>query len=157
MPAQMAQVDVTFLVDANSQLTVSAVERRSGQKAVVTVQPPSGLSQDEVERLVLESVDHAQYDFTQRRLIEFRNKADADLRHTEKALAEMPDALTQEQRDWIDKVAARLRSVMQGDNADELEWATKEFNSATTPLAEALMNRTATRLLQGQKEGEIDA
>ena len=152
MPAQMAQVDVTFLIDANSQLTVSAVEQRGGQKAVVTVQPPSGLSQDEVERLVLESVDHAESDFTQRRLIEFRNKADADLRHTEKALAELPDALSAEQLDRVHKVAARLRSVMRGENADELEWATKEFNAATTPLAEALMNRTATRMLGGQRE-----
>ena len=155
MPAQMAQVDVTFLVDANSQLTVSAVEQRSGQKATVTVQSPSGLSEDEIERLVLESVEFARDDFTQRRLIEFRNKAEADLRHTEKALAELPDALTAEQRERVDKVAARLRQVMATENADELEWASKEFNAATTPLAEALMNRTATRMLGGKREAEI--
>ena len=155
MPAQMAQVDVTFLVDANSQLTVSAVEQRSGHKATVTVQSPSGLSEDEIERLVLESVEFARQDFTQRRLIEFRNKADADLRHTDKALAEMPDALTAEQRERVDKVAERLRRVMLGENADELEWATKEFNAATTPLAEALMNRAATRMLGGKREGEL--
>src|SRR4029077_6782078 len=58
MPAQMAQVDVTFLVDANGQLTVSANELRSGQQAAVTVQPGHGLSPEEVEMLVLDSVEH---------------------------------------------------------------------------------------------------
>ena len=64
MPAQLPQVDVTFLVDANGLLTVSAKEQRSGQEMTVTVQPSHGLSQDEVERLVLESVEHAHDDFT---------------------------------------------------------------------------------------------
>src|SRR5262249_709342 len=59
MPAQLAQVDVTFLVDANGLLTVTAREQRSGQEAQVTVQPSHGLTQDEVEQLVLDSIEHA--------------------------------------------------------------------------------------------------
>ena len=78
MPAQLPQVDVTFLVDANGLLTVSAKEQRSGREMTVTVQAAHGLNQDEVERLVLESVEHAHADFTARRLIEPRNKADSE-------------------------------------------------------------------------------
>src|SRR5947209_8443564 len=78
MPAGLAQVDVTFLVDANGLLTVSAREQRSGKEAKVTVQATHGLSQDEVERMVLESVEHAREDFHARRFIELKNKADAD-------------------------------------------------------------------------------
>src|SRR5262249_60819006 len=98
MPAQFAQIDVTFLVDANGILTVAAKEQRSGKEASVTVQPGHGLSQDEVERLVLESVEHAHEDFAARRLIEQRNKTDADLRHTEKALAIAGHQLSTEHR-----------------------------------------------------------
>ena len=101
MPAQMAQIDVTFLVDANGLLTVSAKEQRSGQQIQVTVQPAHGLSQEEVERLVLESVEHAHEDFTARLLIELRNKADGELRHTEKGLAVAGDKLTAGQRQRI--------------------------------------------------------
>src|SRR5260370_30158323 len=88
MPAQFAQSDVSFLVDANGILTVTAKEQRSGKEASVTVQPSHGLTNDEVERLVLESVDHAHEDFAARRFIELKTKADADLRHTEKALGQ---------------------------------------------------------------------
>ena len=87
MPAQFPQVEVTFLVDQNGMLTVSAKELRSGAATAVTVQPAHGLTPDEVESLVAESVAHASEDFTARRLIELRNKGEADLRHTEKALA----------------------------------------------------------------------
>ena len=76
-------MDVTFLVDENGMLTVTAKEQRSGQQASVTVQPAHGLSPDEVEKLVLESVEHAHEDFTARRLIELRNKGEADVRYTE--------------------------------------------------------------------------
>ena len=98
MPAQFAQVDVTFLVDQNGMLTVSAKEQRSGAQAQVTVQPATGLTRDEVEQLVNESIEHAEADFTTRRLIELRNKAAGDLRHTEKALVQAGEKLSAEQR-----------------------------------------------------------
>ena len=76
MPAQFAQVDVTFLVNQDGMLTVSAREERSGAEAQVTVRPAHGLTRDEVDQLVLESIEHAEEDFTARRLIELRNKAE---------------------------------------------------------------------------------
>src|SRR5262249_9120784 len=108
MPAQMAQVDVTFLVDADGLLIVSAREQRSGGEARATGQPSHGPTKDEVERLVLESVAHAREDFAARRLIELRNKADADLRHTAKALANPAARLADGQRQRIDTAAERV-------------------------------------------------
>src|SRR5205807_4412851 len=116
MPAQLAQVDVTFLVDANGLLTVSAKEQRSGKEAKVTVQPSHGLSQDEVERLVLESVEHARSDFHARRFIELKNKADGDLRHTLKGLETEGANLDAETRQRIETAAAAVRSAMKGDS-----------------------------------------
>jgi Fe-S protein assembly chaperone HscA len=157
MPAQLPQVDVTFLVDANGLLTVSAREQRSGQEATVTVQPSHGLSQDEVERLVLDSVAHAREDFHARRFIELRNKADGDLRHTEKGLAASNVQLTPEQRQRIEIAAARTRTAMQGSDGDALQQALDELNAATLPLAEQLMNAVVKSTLAGKAAGELDA
>jgi molecular chaperone DnaK len=151
MPAQLAQVDVTFLVDANGMLTVSAKEQRSGKEAKVTVQPSHGLSEEEVERLVLESVEHARSDHQARRFIELKNKADADLRHTEKGLAVPGVSLTPEERQRIESAAARTREAMRGDNGDALQQALDELNAATAMLAEQLMNAVVRATLRGKE------
>ena len=157
MPAQMAQVDVTFLVDANGQLTVSAKEIRSGQQASVTVQPGHGLTQDEVENLVLDSVAHAHDDFTNRRFIELKNKADADLRHTEKALAQAGDKLSPEQLQLIETARTRLQSAMARSDVDMLNNAAVAFGEATLPLAEMLMNAVVNAALKGKGPEQLDA
>ena len=157
MPAQFAQIDVTFLVDANGILTVTAREQRSGQEASVTVQPSHGLTKDEVERLVLESVEHAHEDFAARRFIELTNKADADLRHTEKALAEAGDKLSAEQRQRIDAAVALTKAAMQGQDVDALHRAVAELGQATNPLAMLLFNVAAKGTLKDKKLSEVKA
>lgn len=159
MPAQLPQVDVTFLVDANGLLTVSAKEQRSGQEAKVTVQPSHGLSEEEVEKLVLESVEHARADFQARRFIELKNKADADLRHTEKGLATPDVTLTAEQRQRIETAAVRTRAAMQGDSGDSgdaLQAALDELNAATQPLAEQMMNAVVRSTLRDKDMSAVD-
>jgi molecular chaperone DnaK (HSP70) len=156
MPAQMAQVDVTFLVDANGQLTVGAREQRSGQQASVSVQASHGLTPDEVERLVVDSIDNAQEDFTARRLIELRNKAEADLRHAERALTEAGDKLTPEQRTGIDTARKSLQAAMAGSDVDALNKAATEFGDATLPLAEMLMNAVVNAALKGKTQDRMD-
>jgi Fe-S protein assembly chaperone HscA len=156
MPAQMAQVDVTFLVDANGLLTVSAVEQRSGQQASVTVQPSHGLSQTEVEKLVLDSVSHAHEDFSQRRFIELKNKADADLRHTEKALAQAGEKLSLQQREQITTARAELLRAMAGNDVDALHVAIAAFGDATLPLARMLMDSVVNAALKGKERADLD-
>ena len=155
MPAQMPQVDVTFLVDANGMLTVSAVEQRSGAKAGVEVRAAHGLSPDEVERLVLESVEHAHADFSMRRFIELKNKADADLRHTAKALAAAGGELSAEERSRIDAASDALRAAMAGTDVTALQRAADEFGAATQTLAQKLFDAAAKSVLAGKKEGEL--
>jgi molecular chaperone DnaK (HSP70) len=157
MPAQLAQVDVTFLVDANGLLTVSAKEQRSGKEAKVTVQPSHGLSQDEVERLVLDSIENAKADFQARRFIELKNKADTDLRHTEKGLAASGVTLSAEERRRIESAASQTRAAMLGADGDQLQRALDELNAATLPLAEQLMNAVVRTTLRDKDMSEIDA
>jgi molecular chaperone DnaK len=155
MPAQMAQVDVTFLVDANGLLTVSAKEQRSGQEARVTVQPGHGLTDDEVERLVLESIEHAREDFTTRRLIELRNKADGEVRHTEKALATEGANLSAEQRQRVEQAIAGTRATIAGDDVDRLQQTVDELSAATAPLAELMMNAVVRSALSGKRMDDV--
>jgi molecular chaperone DnaK (HSP70) len=157
MPAQFAQVDVTFLVNQDGMLTVSAKELRSGAAATVTVQPAHGLTPGEVDKLVDESIEHAEADFTERRLVELRNKAAGDLRHLDKLLAEHPDAVTPDQRAAIDAAAGELRGVMSGGDLPALQAAISELVAAANPLTTAVMNRVATGALGGTAEGKLDA
>ncbi len=155
MPAQFAQVDVTFLVDANGMLTVSSKENRSGQSMSVTVQPAHGLSQDEVERLVMESVENAHADFRNRMLIELRNKADGELRHTEKALVEAGGRLDADQRRSIETAVANVRTQLAGDDPQLLRSALDNLAAATQPLAEFVMNAVVSAALKDQKPDEL--
>jgi Fe-S protein assembly chaperone HscA len=156
MPAQLAQVDVTFLIDANGMLTVTAREQRSGKEAKVTVQPSHGLTDAEVEKLVMESVEHARADFTARRFIELKNKTDATIRHTKKGLAEAATLLTHTQRQEIDAALAGAHNAMQGNDVDLLQDAADALGAATMPLAELMMNRVVQATLQDRRMEQVN-
>ena len=155
MPAGFPIVLITFRVDANGLLRVTAKEERSGATASVEVKAAHGLNQEEVERLVLESVEFAHEDFAARRLIEFRRKAETDLEHTGKALALEGRNLSDDQRQAIDSATAQLRTAMQQNDVNVLHGAVDHFGKATLPLAELMMNSAARGLLKGQTQGDI--
>jgi molecular chaperone DnaK (HSP70) len=157
MPAQMAQVDVTFLVDADSLLTVSAIEKRSGQQISVVIQPGHGLTIEEVENLVLDSVEHAGEDFRTRRFIELTNKADADRRHARTAFEQAGDQLTAEQIANIEQAERSLAAALAGTDVDELNRALTAYGDATLPLAELLMNSVVNAALKGKTSKLLDA
>ncbi len=157
MPAQFAQVDVTFLVNQDGILTVSAKELRSGAQAQVTVQPAHGLTTAEVDRLVNDSIENAQEDFTARRLIELRNKAETDLRATDKLLAQAGDKLPPAQRDAIVKSGAALRSAVSGTDLATLQAALNAHVSTTNPLATLVMNEVVNKRFGGTNAENLDA
>jgi Fe-S protein assembly chaperone HscA len=156
MPAQFAQVDVTFMVDHDGLLRVSAKELRSQVQTQVTVRPAHGLTREEIERLVVESVEHAEDDFTSRRLIELRNKANADIRHAEKALAEAGHLLSHEQRDLVINTTAQLKTAIMDADLTTLQGALDAFGAATNPLATVRMNEVLRRTLRGSDPTTLD-
>ena len=157
MPAQFAQVDVTFLVNHDGILTVSAKELRSGAAAQVTVQPAHGLSPNEVDQLVSDSIANAHADFTARRLIELRNKAGGDLRATDKGLAQAGDRLAPDQRAAIAKTDAALRAAVAGTDLAALQAAIDAHAGATNPLATLIMNEVVRRRLSGTDADNLNA
>jgi len=157
MPAQFAQVDVTFLVNQDGMLTVSAKEQRSGAAATVTIQPAHGLTPAEVDQLVNDSIENAEADFTERRIVELRNKAATDMRHTEKALATAGERLTPEQRAKIATATTELQAAIAGGDLAGLQQALDAFGAATNPLAHLLMNEVVKQALGGADPEKLDA
>ena len=155
MPAQFAQVDIQFNVDQNGMLKVTAKEHRSGAQAEVSVQPAHGLTGGEVEQLVNESIENAADDFAARRFIELKNKAEADLRHTTKALADAGHRLTSEERTKIDATATTLRNSIAGSDLNALQTAVDAFGAATNPLATLIMNEVVRKSLSGSTEDAL--
>jgi len=157
MPAQFAQVEVTFLVNHDGILTVAAKELRSGARAQVTVQPAHGLTPAEVDALVSASIEHAKDDFAARRLIELRNKAEGDMRAATKQLATAGHHLTEAERAAIASAERALRTATAGTDVTALQQALAAFAGATNPLATVVMNDVTRRALAGTEASKLDA
>lgn len=143
MPAGLPQIDVTFTIDANGMLQVTARELKSGRHASIEIQPSHGLTRDEVERMIRDSILSAEADFAARKLVELRNKAENNLRHTAKGLRNAGDQLTNSQRDAIQAAVAVVERAAERDEVSSLQEALDQLDAATLPLAEILLNSVA--------------
>jgi molecular chaperone DnaK len=156
MPAGLPRVQVQFQIDANGILSVTASELRTGVEQTIEVKPSYGLTDDEVERMLLESFEHAEADFAARLLIDARNEAESVILATEKALR-LPDfaavaaeELAPGEQKRIEQAMAGLKHVMASSDRDAiLQWA-KALNDATQHLAEVMMNRSVKAALAGK-------
>jgi molecular chaperone DnaK len=158
-PAGLARIEVKFLIDASGILQVSASDLRAGTEHSIEVQPSYGLDDAEVERMLEESIEFAEQDFTERQLIEARNEAESVLHLTEKALAreraEAPGELPEEERAAVEGAMAALRESLAGTDYKRVRALTDVLNQASTPLAERMMNRALSTALEGKKLGDV--
>jgi Fe-S protein assembly chaperone HscA len=158
-PAGLARIEVKFLIDASGILQVSARDLRTEEQHSIEVQPSYGLDDAEVERILEESIEYAEQDFSERQLIEARNEAEIILRATEKALAreqaEAPGELPAEERRAIDGAIAAMREALAGTDYKRIRAFVDVLNQATTPLAERMMNRALGAALEGKNLGEV--
>ena len=155
MPAGLPRIRVTFQVDANGILHVSAVEERSGRAAAVQITPSHGLTSDEVDRMVKESWKYAVTDMTAHRLIDLRNETQRILAAIDKSLARAPSALTPAQRQALDAAVATLRTAAAGEDADALWQAMSAANEAAMPLTQAQMDAVLEQTAKGRKVDEF--
>ncbi|MGH9712498.1 MAG: molecular chaperone DnaK [Candidatus Acidiferrales bacterium] len=160
-PPGLARIEVKFLIDANGILQVAARDLRTGQQHVIEVQPSYGLNDQEVERMLEESIEFAEQDFAERQLIEARTEADAILHATDKSLAErcakeiVATELSQEERRAITESVAQLKSAVAGSDYKLVRQRIDEVNQATTRLAEILMNSALQTALEGKRLEEV--
>jgi Fe-S protein assembly chaperone HscA len=154
-PAGLARIEVRFLIDANGILQVAARDLRTSQEHVIEVQPSYGLTDAEVERMLEESIEFAETDFSERQLIEARNEAETVLRATEKTLAREDSAeLDTAEREHILSVADALRHAVDGTDYKLVRTRMDELNQATTHLAELVMNQAMQTALEGKRVDE---
>src|SRR5579871_5269292 len=117
MPAGLPRIEVKFLIDANGILQVSAREQRSGKEAQIAVQPSYGLTDEQVEGMIMDSFDYAEEDFRERQLIEARNEAETILDALDKGRKSPAwGQLTSNEHEQIAKLEKALRSVLEGDD-----------------------------------------
>jgi len=158
-PAGLARIEVKFLIDASGILQVGARDLRTGAEHSIEVQPSYGLDDAEVERILEESIEFAEQDFSERQLIEARNEAETVLNATEKALAreqvEAPGELPEEERRAAQDAVAALREALAGSDYKRIRAFIDVLNQASTPLAERMMNRALATALEGKKLGEV--
>jgi molecular chaperone DnaK len=137
-PRGMPQVEVTFDIDANGILNVSAKDKASGKEQKIVIKASSGLSEDEIKRMVGDAEAHAAEDAKFRELAETRNQADALVHATEKSLRELGDKVSGEERAKIEAALADVKEAVKGDNKTVIETKLRVLGEASAGMAQRL-------------------
>jgi len=157
MSAGLPRIEVKFLIDADGILQVSAREQRSGKQAQIEVKPTYGLTDEQVESMILDSFDHAEEDFAARLLIEARNEAETILSAVDRAPQSPAWAqLRGEEQSTIFAARDRLASVKQGDDSAAIRAATLALDQATRRFAELMMEAAVTTAIRGKTMDAAD-
>jgi Fe-S protein assembly chaperone HscA len=151
MSAGLPRIEVKFLIDADGILHVSAREQRSGQAAQIEVKPTYGLTDEQVESMILDSFDNAEADFARRLLIEARNEAETILAAVERAPQSPAWAqLRGEEQSAITAARDRLLQAKMGEDAAQIREATLALDQATRRFAELMMEAAVSSALRGK-------
>ena len=134
----MPKIEVTFDIDANGILNVSAKDLGTGKEQKITITSNSGLSQEEIERMRQDAEKHADEDANNRKLVEVRNEADSSLYRSEKLVKEKTDTISEEDRKTIEAACEAVREALKGDDSDAIQSATEKLNEAWQPISAKL-------------------
>ena len=155
LPAGVPRIEVTFLIDANGILNVTASDMRTGQSQSIEVKPSYGLSDNEVERMIEDSFKFAQEDVSARKLIEARLDAGALFTTTEKSLAEGGKLIAEKDAAAIRVALAALNAAKEGSDPKAIRARMAELEEAAKPLSVAMLDNSLKRGLQGKKVSEV--
>ncbi len=142
-PRGVPQIEVTFDIDANGIVHVSAKDLGTGKEQSIKITASSGLSEEEIRRLVKDADAHAEEDRRKKELIEAKNNADSMAYSVEKSMKEFGDKLDQAERNKIEAAIARVRKAIEGDDLDAVKSAQEELTNASHKMAEAMYAKTA--------------
>ncbi|MBW2599100.1 MAG: molecular chaperone DnaK [Deltaproteobacteria bacterium] len=150
-PRGLPQIDVTFDIDANGIVHVSAKDLGTGKEQSIKITASSGLSEEEIDKLVKDAESHEEEDKKKKELIELRNQADSLIYSVEKNLKEMGDQIDAEQKSRIEESIVKLRKAMEQDDIDVIKAAQEEMTQASHKLAEAMYAKATAK--EAEKEG----
>lgn len=156
MPAGLPRIEVMFMIDANGILNVTARDMRTGKQQSIEVKPTYGLTDEEVEKMLMDSMESADSDFAARMLIDARNDADIVLRATEKAMKRAPEFLDKTEIAGIDSAKQELLRAYQGTDQAVVRQQIEKLDLATQKLAESIMNQTLANALKNKSLEELE-
>lgn len=158
-PAQrgMPQIEVTFDIDANGILNVSAKDKATGKSQNIVIKASSGLSDDEIENMVADAESHAEDDRKFRELVDSRNQADGLIHAAEKTLSELGEKASAEERLAIESAVSDLKTALEGDDKDAIDAKTAALGEASSGLAQKLYEEQAPEGDTAEASGDAQA
>jgi len=144
-PRGIPQIEVTFDIDANGILNVSAKDKATGKEQTIRIEATTGLSKDEIEKMVTDAKSHAAEDKKKRELVDARNTADQLVYQTEKNLKEMGEKLSAEDKGKIEAAVGRVKEALKADNLDELKSSTEALSKVWNDLASKLYQQESAQ------------
>ena len=156
LPAGLARVAVTFQVDADGILSVTAREQLTSVSQSITVKPSAGLTDEEIERMLLASIEHAEEDVQARLLIDARVEAQRILKAAEQQIENNGDLLATEERQAIDAAMQALRHAAGGKDHRAVQDGIQRLDHVSAEFAKRVMDRGIERALKGHSVGEFD-
>lgn len=140
-PRGLPQIEVTFDIDANGIVNVTATDKASGKEQKVTIQASGGLKEDEIAQMVKDAEQHANEDKQRKDLIETKNKADAMIYSTEKSISENADKISESDKKAVEAAIADLKAVIDSENIDEINKKTEALAQASMKIGEAMYGK----------------
>jgi molecular chaperone DnaK len=142
-PRGLPQIEVTFDIDANGIVNVSAKDKASGKEQTIRIQASGGLTEADIQRMVKEAEAHADEDKRRKELVEARNQADSMIYTVEKSLKEADGRLPADLKTEIEQAVSALKDAIKGEDVSRIRQATERLSTSATRLAEAVSRSTA--------------
>jgi molecular chaperone DnaK len=155
-PRGVPQIEVTFDIDANGIVNVSAKDMATSKEQSIQITASSGLTKEEIDKLIKDAELHAEDDKKKRELVDARNTGDAMIYSTEKSIKDLGEKVDAATKSKVDEAISRLKKAMEGDSASEIQKLTEELTQASHKLAEAMYKQASQQAGQeagGQQEG----
>jgi len=156
-PRGVPQVEVTFDIDANGIVNVTAKDKATNKEQQIRIQASGGLSEADIDKMVKDAEAHAAEDKKRRELVDARNQGDALVHSTEKALSEHGDKVEQAERTGIENAIAAVKEAIKGDDADDIKAKTQSLAQASMKLGEAMYKAQAAAGGEGAAPGGGEA
>ncbi|MDF2964657.1 MAG: dnaK [Rickettsiaceae bacterium] len=153
-PRGMPQIEVTFDIDANGIVHVSAKDKATGKEQKVTIQSSGGLTETDIQQMIKDAEAHSAEDKKRKELIEARNQADGLIYSTEKSLKEYGDKLSSSDKAEVEQAVSNLKAVLESENLDELKAKTDALTQASVKIGQAMYQASQAA---GAQAGNNDA
>ncbi|RDD63323.1 molecular chaperone DnaK [Ferruginivarius sediminum] len=137
-PRGVPQIEVTFDIDANGIVNVSAKDKATGKEQAIRIEASGGLSEEDIEQMVKDAEAHAEEDKKRRELVDAKNQAEALIHTTEKTLGEVGDKVSDEDKKAVEDAVAQLRTANEGEDLEDIKQKTEQLSQASSKLGEAL-------------------